>query len=62
MVAGMPTVSAQTAPPVCPFDLSDSGMTDEQIIRFCEDWERERRLPPPKEIIGPPDFPWKEVN
>jgi hypothetical protein len=58
-----PSVSA-SAPPVCPFYLGDSGMTDAQIIAFCDAWERERRLPPSKEIKGPPDFPggWKEVN
>lgn len=39
-----PTAQAN-AYPACPYDLSNSGMTDEQIIRFCEDWERERRTP-----------------
>ncbi|WP_066531467.1 hypothetical protein [Erythrobacter sp. CCH5-A1] len=38
-----PSASANQAP-VCPFDLSDSGMTDEQIIAWCEDWERERTV------------------
>lgn len=65
MVAATPTVNAQSTVLVCPYDLSDSGMTDEQIMRFCDDWERERRIPkqgsssvPGKPVYGihPNDF------
>lgn len=43
MVIVTPTVSANS--PVCPYDLSGSGMTDEQIMAFCGSWERERQTP-----------------
>ena len=42
-VAVAPSANANAAP-VCPYFFGDSGMTDEEIIAWCDAWEREQRV------------------
>jgi len=52
-VAGTPAAGSDFPPDYCPYDLTGSGLTAEEIEEICEEWRRENTPPPRGTPCGP---------